>query len=177
MNSFVETIAPVAREHVGARLAYFNDVALAVVQSTRQLSEANLQFSRDWLAQSTEAWQKALFTPVAERGEGPVLTAEAVAQKLQAYQRQVAQIASDFQTAITEVSKQHVPQTARTATALAEAVTQKAASEADQQLRNSKTAGKELIEQAARFAHTATQNRAMQEPSSMQSAEGQGNKS
>lgn len=175
MNSFVETISPVAKEHVAARISYFNDVALAVVDSTRQLAEANLQFGRDWLQQSTDAWQQAVLTPASERSEVAAPTAEAVAQKLQAYQRQIAQIASDFQTAITEVTRRHVPQTTRTATALAEVVTQKAAAETDQQWRINKTASRELIDQATRFAQTATQNRAMQEPASMQSAEDRGN--
>ena len=84
--------------------------------------------------------------------------------------------ASDFQTTITAVTGQHVPQTTRTAAALAEVVTQKAAAETDQQWRMNKTASRELIDQANRFAQTATQNRAMQEPASMQSAEDQGNK-
>lgn len=176
MNSFVETISPAASVHFAARVSYFNDVALAVVDSTRQLAEANLQFGRAWLQQSAEAWQQAVLTPASERSEVAAPTAEAVAQHVQAYQRQIAEIASNFQTAITEVTRQHVPQTTRTATALAEVVTQKAAAEADQQWRINKTASRELIDQANRFAQTATQNRAMQEPASMQSAEERGNK-
>jgi len=126
------------------------------LNSTRQLAQANLQFGRDWLQQSTDAWQQAVLTPASERSEVAAPTAEAVAQTLQAYQRQIAQVANDFQTAITEVTRQHVPQTTRTATALAEVVTQKAAAETDQQWRLNKTASRELIDQAARFAQTAT---------------------
>lgn len=176
MNSFVDTVSPIAKEHIEARIAYFNDVALAMVHSTRQLAEANLQFGRDWLQQSGNAWQQSVLTPASERSDMAVPTAEAVAQTFQAYQRQVAQIASDFQTSITDVMRQHVPQTTRTATALAEVVSQKAATETDQQWRINKTASRELIDQASRFAQAATQNRAMQEPSSMQSAEDSGNK-
>lgn len=176
MNSFVDTISPVAKAHIEARIAYFNDVALAMVHSTRQLAEANLQFGRDWLAQSNNAWQQAVFTPAAERSEVAGPTAEAVAQTFQSYQRHVAQIASDFQTSITDVMRQHVPQTTRTATALAEVVSQKAAAETDQQWRINQTTSRDLIDQASRFAQVATQNRAMQEPASMQSAEDPGNK-
>ena len=176
MNSFVDTISPVAKEHIAARIAYVNDLALAVVHSTRQLAEANLQFGRDWLQQSSNAWQQAVLTPAAERSEVAAPTAEAVAQTLHSYQRHVAQIASDFQTSITDVMRQHVPQTTRTATALAEVVSQKAAAETDQQWRINQTTSRDLIDQASRFAQVATQNRAMQEPASMQSAEDSGNK-
>lgn len=176
MNSFVDTVSPLAKEHMEARIAYFNDVALAVVNSTRQLAEANLQFGRDWLQQSANAWQQAVLTPTAERSEVAGPTAEAVVQALQSYQKQVAQVASDFQTSITDVMRQHVPQTTRTATALAEVVSHKAVTETDQQWRINQTASRDLIDQASRFAQAATQNRAMQEPASMQSAEDSGNK-
>ena len=46
MNSFVETISPAAKNHIEARIAYFNDVSLAMVQTMRELAEVNLQFSR-----------------------------------------------------------------------------------------------------------------------------------
>jgi len=55
-------------------------------------------------------------------------------------------------------------------------VSQKAAAETDQQWRINQTASRDLIDQASRFAQVATQNRAMQEPASMQSAEDSGNK-
>lgn len=171
MNSFVETISPAAKEHIQARVAYFNDVALAMLESGRQLADANLRFGRDWLTTSTDTWRTAVFTPAAERQADVVPTVESVTQKFQAYHQQVVQISSNFQTTINDIAKQHVPQTARTATALAEVVSQKAAVETDQQIRLQQTAGKEILDKATQFAQTATRNRAMQEPASMQRAD------
>ena len=175
MNSFVETISPAAKNHVEARIAYFNDVALAMVQTMRELAEVNLQFSRGWMQDSTQMLQKALTAP-ADRADGTP-SAEGVTQKLQAYQQQLVQIATDFQTTINQVAQEHVPQTARTATELAEVVTQKAAAQTDQQLRMQKAAGREILDQASQFANVAAQNQAMQQPASMQSDENKGNKS
>nr|WP_315392421.1 hypothetical protein [uncultured Duganella sp.] len=175
MNSFVETISPAAKNHIEARIAYFNDVSLAMVQTMRELAEVNLQFSRSWLQDSTQMLQSALLTPPGERSDAAP-SVEAAAQKLQSYQQQLVKISSDFQTTINQVAQQHVPQTARTASELAEAVTQKAAAQTDQQLRMQKAAGKEMLDQATQFAQVASQNRAMQQPASMQSDENSGNK-
>ena len=100
-----------------------------------------------------------------------------IRDRLQTYQQQLVKITSDFQTTINQVAQQHVPQTARTATELADVVTQKAAAQTDQQLRMQKAAGKEILDQATQFAQVASQNRAMQQPASMQSDENKGNKS
>jgi len=169
MNSFVETISPAAKNHVLARIDYFSDLTLATLQSVRKLSEVNLQFSRDWLQESTEALRTSLLTPQAE------LT-PSTPHALQAWQQQLNQVASEYQASINQVVQQHAPQAARTATELAEAVTQKAAAQVDQQLRQSKAAGKEIIDQAHHFASVAAQNGSMAQPASMQSAEDQGNK-
>lgn len=177
MNSFVETVSPAAKDHIASRIAYFNEVALAVVSSTRDLAEANLQFSRDWLSASTDIWQATLLKPSAERSTAAIPSAESVTERFQSYQQRLAQISTDLQTALNEVAKHHVPQTTRTAHALADVVTQKANAEADQQLRINETAGKDILDQASQFARAATQNRAHQEPASMQSANYEGNKS
>ena len=176
MNSFVETISPAAKNHIEARIAYFNDVSLAMVQTMRQLAEVNLQFSRGWMQDSTQLLQKALQTPPAERANVPS-PVEGVSQKLQAYQQQLVQIATDFQTTINKVAQEHVPQTTRTAAELAGVVTQKAAEQTDQQMRMQKAAGREILDQASQFAQVAAQNQAMQQPASMQSDENKGNKS
>lgn len=175
MNSFVETISPAAKNHIEARIAYFNDVSLAMVQTMRELAEVNLQFSRGWMQDSTQMLQTAMLTPPTERAEASS-SVEAIAQKLQTYQQQLVKITSDFQTTINQVAQEHVPQTARTATELADVVTQKAAAQTDQQLRMHKAAGKEILDQATQFAQVASQNRAMQQPASMQSDENNGNK-
>ncbi|CAN7420012.1 phasin family protein [Duganella sp. LjRoot269] len=178
MNSFVETISPAAKNLIEARIDYYTDLTSAALQSMRKLAEVNTQFSRTWLQDSTEALRTALLTPQsAERGMAAIApSAEAVAQKLQAYQQQLTQVASEFQNNINSVVQQHVPQTTRTATALAEVVTQKAAEQADRQLRAQKAAAKETMDQAAQFANVAAQSGSMAQPASMQSADGSGNK-
>jgi hypothetical protein len=179
MNSFVETISPAAKNHIEARIDYYNDLTSAALQSMRKLAEVNTQFSRTWLQDSTEALRSALLTPQsAERGLAAAApTAEAVVQKLQAYQQQLAQVASEFQNNLNAVVQQHVPQTARTATALAEVVTQKATDQANQQFHAQKAAAKDTIDQASQFAQAAAQSGSMAQPASMQSADGTGNKS
>lgn len=176
MNSFVETISPAAKNHVEARIDYFSDLTIATLQSVRKLSEVNLQFSRDWFQDSTEALHTALLTPATDRTPADTPSVEQVAHKLQAWQQQLNQVATEFQTSINQVIQQHAPQAARTATELAQVVTQKAAAQADQQLRLQKAAGKEILDQAQQFAAVAAQNRSMEQPASMQSAEGEGNK-
>lgn len=163
MNSFVETLSPAARNHAEARIDYYRDLSQAVLHALRQLSDVNLQFTREWLDDTTAACRTALLTPPEQRDAGAVpQRAEAAAHRLQDYHRQLTQVASDFQAELNQIAQQHVPQTARTASELADA--------------GRKAAGKHLAEEAGRFAAMAAQNQAMPQAASMQSAD-QGNKS
>lgn len=177
MNSFVETISPAAKNHVEARIDYFSDLTLAALQSVRQLSDVNLQFGRDWLQASTEACRAALLTPPGERSTADVPGTDQLMQKVQDWQQQVNQIATDFQASVNQVVQQHAPQAARTASELAAAVTQKAAAQADQHLRSQTAVAKEIHDQSRQFANMAAQNGSMAQPASMQSADDKGNKS
>jgi DNA anti-recombination protein RmuC len=162
MNSFVETLSPAARNHAEARIDYYADLNQAVLRSLRQLTEVNVQFGRDWLDESTAALQRAVLTAPAERStEASPQQAGALLQKLQSYHQQLAKVATDFQAEINNVAQQHVPQTARTATELADA--------------GRKAAGQHIADEASRFANIAAQNQAFPQAASVQSA-GEGNK-
>jgi hypothetical protein len=162
MTSFVETLSPAAKNHAEARIDYYTDLTHTVLHSLRQLSEVNVQFSRDWLDSSTAALRTNLLTPPSERTADAAPAAQATLQKLQAYHQQLAQVGSEFQVALNQVVQQHAPQAARTASELASAGQQ--------------AARQHLTEEASRFANVAAQNSSMQQPASMQSDEG-GNRS
>lgn len=162
MNSFVETLSPAARNHAEARIDYYTDLTQAVLHSLRQLSDLNVQFSREWLDDSAAALRYNLLTPPSERTtENAPQQAGALLQKLQTYHQQLAQVASEFQADINKVAQQHVPEAARTATELADA--------------GRKAAGKHFADEATRFANVAAQNQAFPQAASVQSAS-EGNK-
>jgi hypothetical protein len=161
MNSFVETLSPAARNHAEARIDYYADLNQAVLRSLRQLTEVNVQFSRDWLAESTAALQRSVLAPSAGGTQAAPQQAGALLQKLQSYHQQLAQVATDFQAEINNVAQQHVPQTTRTATELADAGRQ--------------AASKHMSDEASKFANIAAQNQAFPQAASVQSAD-QGNK-
>jgi DNA anti-recombination protein RmuC len=157
MNTFVETLTPAARNHAQARIDYYTDLAQAVLRSLNQLSEANVQFSREWLDTSTSNLRAALTQQPSERSaDSAPRAAEATLQKLQAYHQKLAQVASEFQSELTRVTQERVPQAAQAASELAEA--------------GRAAAGKHLQEEASRFSDIASQSRAMPQAASMQSA-------
>jgi hypothetical protein len=158
MNSFVETLSPAARNHAEARIDYYADLNQAVLRSLRQLTEVNVQFSRDWLSESTAALQRSVqTTPSATGAQAAPQQAGALLQKLQSYHQQLAKVATDFQAEINTVAQQHVPQTARTATELADAGRQ--------------AASKHMSDEASKFANIAAQNQAFPQTASVQSAD------
>ncbi|MYM26510.1 hypothetical protein GTP46_28185 [Duganella sp. FT135W] len=162
MNSFVETLSPAARNHAAARIDYYTDLTQSILGSLRKLSEVNVQFSRDIIDDSTAALRYALLTAPEERSvENAPLQAGEVLQKLQTYHQKLAQVITEFQSDISELAQEHVPQTTRTASELANAGRQ--------------AANKHLIDEASRFANIAQQNQAFQAPASLQSAP-EGNK-
>ncbi|RZT11131.1 Phasin protein [Duganella sp. CF402] len=162
MNSFVETLSPAAQNHASARIDYYTDLSQAVLGSLRKLAEVNVQFSREALDDTTAAVRYLLLTaPDERRVENAPLQAGETLQKLQAYHQRVAQVVTDFQADISQIAQEHVPQTTRTASELADAGRQ--------------AANKHLIDEASRFAAIAQQNQAFQAPASMQNAP-EGNK-
>jgi hypothetical protein len=163
MNSFVETLSPAARNHAEARIDYYADLSQAVLRSLRQLSEVNVKFSREWLDESSAALQRGLLTPPsASSTANAPQQAGAALQKLQSYHQELAQIATTLQSEITQLAQEHVPESARTASELADAGRQ--------------AAGKHIADEASRFANIAAQNQAFPQAASMQSAD-EGNKS
>ena len=161
MNSFVETLTPAARKHAEARIDYYADLNQAVLRSLRQLSEVNVQFGREWLAESSAALQRAVQTPLNERSaDNSSLQAGALLQKLQSYQQQLAQVATEFQAELKSVAEQHVPEAARTVSELADAGRQ---------------AARKQVDEASRFANVTAQNQAFPQAASVQSAN-EGNK-
>jgi len=162
MNTFVETLTPAARNHAEARIDYYTDLTQAVLQSMRQLAELNVQFSRDWLEDSSASLRYNLLTPPSERSaDNAPQQASTLMQRLQSYHQQLAQVATEFQSEINKVAQEHVPEAARTATELADA--------------GRKVAGKHFVDEASRFANVAAQNQAFPQAASMQSAD-EGNK-
>lgn len=157
MNSFVETLSPAVRNHAEARIDYYTDLSQAVLRSLRQLSEVNVQFSREWLNDASARLQQSLLTPPSQRNaeQAPQQAGDAL-QKLQAYHQKLAKVASDFQADITQVAQEHVPQTTRTASALADAGRQ--------------AAGKSFTDEARRFEAAAQQAPAFPQAGSLQSA-------
>lgn len=170
MTSYTETISPAAKEHAAARIDFYNDLTLAALQSMRELSEINLQFSRTWLEETTDSFRAALQAQPADKAGTLAPALQAIPQQLQAYQRQLAQVASDFQNSINRVTQQHVPQTTQTATELAKAMTQKAADQTEQNIRAQKAAGDQAIDASGQFARMAAQRGAAAAPASMQKA-------
>jgi hypothetical protein len=170
MNSYTETISPAVKDHAAARIDFYNDLTLALLQSMRELSEINLQFSRTWLEETTDSFRTTLQAQPGDKAATLTPALQAIPQQLQAYQRQLAQVASDFQNNINRVTQQHVPQTTQTASELAKAMTQKAAEQTEQNLRAQKAAGDRAIDASSQFAQMATQRGAAPQPASMQKA-------
>jgi hypothetical protein len=163
MNSFVEPLTTATRNHAEARIDYYTDLSQSVLRALRQLSEVHAQFGRESLNDATATLQYALLTPPTERrAENAPLQPGEILQKLQAYHQQLAQVATDFQSNISQIAQEHVPQTTRTAGELADA--------------GRNAAKQHLIDETSRFAAIAQQNQALQQPLSMQSAN-EGNKS
>lgn len=170
MTSYNETISPAVKEHAAARIDFYNDLTLALLQSMRELSEINLQLSRTWLEETTDTFRTTLQASPGDKAATLAPALQAIPQQLQAYQRQLAQVASDFQNNINRVTRQHVPQSTQTATELAKAMTQQAAEQTEQNIRAQKAAGDQAIDASSKFAHMAAQRGAAATPASMQKA-------
>lgn len=143
MYPYTQSVNPALRSHIDAQVAFFNDLSKAISRSFQQVGQLNVQLTQALFEQATHAGQHWL---TAERPAEAMSVAASRAQPatdtLRAYQQHLSQIASATQVDLTQVAEQHMPETSRTARALADDVTRAAAEETNKNMRQQEEAVK-----------------------------------
>lgn len=182
MYPFPKSVTPAAKSHLEAQLSFFNDFSKSLFRSVQQLSDLNLQLAQTLLEESVSTRHDILTAN--EPGQIYAATAshaQPLAGKLQAYQQHLSRLAADTQVDLSNVAEQHVPETSRTAKALAQEVARVASEETEKTVRTQQDAVKKFSDPFVQVAEAAqsrlSRGNEMRGGSTLQSAGGEGNQS
>ena len=143
MYPYPQSVNPALRSHLDAQVAFFNELSQAMARSFQQVGQLNMQLTQALFEQATGIGQRLLTT---DRPTDALSVAASRAQPatdtLRAYQQHLSQIASTTQVDLTHVVERHVPETSRTARALADDVTRATVQETNKSLRQQEEAVK-----------------------------------
>lgn len=148
MFPMIDSIKPAVQTHLNAQLSFFHDLTQSLLDSVEKISALNLQLAQGLIENGAQTGRDIL---TAKRLED-VLTASAsqaqpVAEKLRTYKENLAQLATQAQSALTQVAEQHAPETQRTGKALAEEIIRAAAQEGQKAMQRQQGAVHNVAEQ------------------------------
>lgn len=134
---FAQSVTPAVRTHLDAQTAFMNDISKSFFNSFQQMVALNIQLAQTMVEETTLAGQKVLSADhQSELLSAAAARTQPATEKLRAYQQYISRLAADAQADLARVAEQHVPNTTRTARALADEVARTAGEETERGLRN-----------------------------------------
>lgn len=131
MTTFNERLQPATEAHVNAQFSFLDDMAKTLLQSFQKISELNLNLTQSFVEESTRLGRDMV---AADKPAGLLSAAAAQAQptgeRLRSYKDNLARISAEVQAELSRCAERHVPETSRTAKALADEFMKASAEEA-----------------------------------------------
>lgn len=145
MMTFSQPITPAVKAHIDAQCSLLNAMSQKVFENMQKINELNVQVAKTLLEESLNTTQQVM---VANTPYEALSVAAAQAQpnteKLRAYQQHVANIVARIQVDLAKTAESHVPNTSRTAAAVADEVARKASEETEKATQRQKAAIEKL---------------------------------
>jgi phasin family protein len=132
MMNFSQPFTPAAKSHMEAQLSLFTDLSKKLFTSAQKVNELNIQVAQTLLEESVNsAHQLMAAEDPSEFLSIAAAQAQPAAEKVRAYQQHLTSIAAGTQVDMAKAAETHIPETTRTAAALAEEVARKASEETE----------------------------------------------
>lgn len=121
MTTLNERLQPATEAHVNAQFSFLDDMAKTLLQSFQKISELNLNLTQSFVEESTRLGRDMV---AADKPAALLSAAAAQAQptgeRLRSYKDNLARISAEVQAELSRCAERHVPETSRTAKALAD---------------------------------------------------------
>jgi phasin family protein len=130
MFFFNQQLPPSARAHLESQFAFASEMSKQLFGAVQRFNELNIQITQSAL-QDTLANTREVFS-AQDPYDALSLAAgqtQPAAERLRAYQQQLTDIAARTQVDLARTAETHVPETSRTASAMADEVARRAAEE------------------------------------------------
>lgn len=139
------TSTPAAKSHMQAQLSLFTDISKKLFNSAQKINELNIQVAQTIMEDSVKSSHELLAAEdPAEFISIAASQAQPSAEKVRAYQQHLTNIAAGTQVELAKAAEEHIPETTRTAAALAEDVARRASEETEKATQRQKAAIEKL---------------------------------
>ncbi|CAN5499633.1 hypothetical protein BH11PSE11_BH11PSE11_13520 [soil metagenome] len=140
-----QNITPALKAHMAAQSSFFTDMTQKMFEAAQRVNELNIQLARTMVEETVTSAQQVLVAE--DTYEAMAIAAAQVtptADKVRAYQQHLNSIAAGAQVDLSKTAEQHVSETTRTASALAEDVARRASEETEKATQRQKAAMEKL---------------------------------
>jgi phasin family protein len=140
-----QNITPALKAHMAAQSSFFTDMTQKMFQAAQRVNELNIQLARAMVEETVTSAQQVMVAD--DTYEAMAIAAAQVtptADKVRAYQQHLNSIAVGAQVDLSKTAEQHVTETTRTASALAEDVARRASEETEKATQRQKAAMEKL---------------------------------
>jgi phasin family protein len=155
MFPYSDAVNPSASKHLQAQLSFFTDLSRSMLTSFQHIGELNVQLAHTLVEETTATAAELLSArKPAEFVSVAAAHAQPTASKFQAYQQHLSRVAADTQVALAKVAEEHVPETSRTAKALADDVARAMSEHAEKAVQVQQEAARHYTDPFAEFNGT-----------------------
>lgn len=125
-----QQLAPSARAHLESQFAFASEMSKQLFNAAQRINELNIQIAQASM-QETLANTREVFSTQDPYDALSVAASQVppTAERIRAYQQQLTDIAARTQVELAKTAETHVPETSRTASAVADEVARRAAEE------------------------------------------------
>lgn len=132
MLSFSQANTPAVKAHLDAQWLLFSDMSRKFLDATQKVGELNVQAAKAMMEETLSSAQQLMAARDPYEVVSVALThAKPAAEKARAYQMHLANIAAQSQVEMVKSAETHLPNTARTASAVADEIARLSAEETE----------------------------------------------
>jgi len=145
MISFNQQITPASKAHLEAQYSLLNDLSQRLFDTAQKVNELNIQVAKTVMEESFNNFQQVLVAKDPyEALSIAAAQAQPSAEKLRAYKQHLTNIAARTQVDLAKTAETHVPNTSRTAAAVADEVARIASEETEKATQRQRAAMERL---------------------------------
>ena len=160
-----QEVPPALKSHLDAQFSFMADLSKKMFDGIQRVQQLNVQVAQTVMEEAINSTHQIIESNSAtEYLSVAASQVQPVAEKVRAYQQHLSNIAAGVQVELSKTAETHVPETTRTAAAVAEEVVRRGAEETDKATQRQKAVFEKLTKPINESRETPQQNGSMQPP-------------
>ena len=166
-----QEVPPALKSHLEAQFSFLADMSKKMFDGVQRIGQLNVQVAQTVMEEAINSTHQLIEsnTPT-EYLSLAASQVQPIAEKIRSYQQHLSNFGAGVQVELSKTAEQHVPETSRTAAAVAEEVVRHAEEETDKVTQRQKAVFDRLAKPINESRETTQQNGGMQSPQSQSAA-------